>query len=47
MRKINAKILAPLMKLTGFRFSKKHRQEETIVYLIVDTVAANIAAGMN
>ena len=45
MRKINARILAPVMKLTGFKFTKAYRHGDTlfhsIVYSIVDTVEAN------
>ena len=45
IRKTNASLLAPIMKLTGFRFSKLYRYEATtyhkIVYRLVDTVGAN------
>jgi hypothetical protein len=50
IRTINAIILTPVMKLTGFRFSKSYRREDTrfhsIVYALVDTVGANIRAGI-
>ena len=49
MRKLNAAILAPVMKLTGFRFSKDYRHGSTLfhkaVYACVDTVGANMKAG--
>ena len=41
MRDFNAKILSHLLKLTGLRFTKYHRQYETIVYRLVNTVLAN------
>ena len=48
IRKINATILYPFMKITGFRFSRNYRWEVTkfhsIVYRYVDTVGANINA---
>lgn len=48
IRTISAIILTPVMKLTGFRFSKSYRREDTkfhsIVYALVDTVGANIYA---
>jgi hypothetical protein len=50
MRAAVAMILVPVMKLTGFRFSKSYRREETlyhkIVYRMVDTVGANLRAGL-
>jgi hypothetical protein len=50
MRTVTANILVPFMKVTGFRFSKAYRREETkfhsIVYKLVDTVGANIKAGL-
>jgi hypothetical protein len=50
MRTAVAMILVPVMKITGFRFSKSYRREETlyhkIVYRMVDTVGANIKAGL-
>ena len=49
MRTLTAKILTPIMKATGFRFSKDYRWATTawhrIVYRCVDVVAANHAAG--
>tara|TARA_R100001443_G_scaffold114274_1_gene130088 strand:- start:3750 stop:3974 length:225 start_codon:yes stop_codon:yes gene_type:complete len=45
MRKLNAKLLYPFMKITGFMFSKDYRWGTTlfhrIVYRYVDTVGAN------
>ena len=50
IRTITAAALVPAMKLTGFRFSKEYRWAETgwrrSVYLCVDTVGANIKAGI-
>ena len=49
-RNILAKAIAPALRVTGFRFSKRFRRGDTLyhraVYAIVDTVAANHAAGM-
>ena len=43
-------ILVPMMKLTGFRFSKEYRWGTTpfkaFVYRHIDTVAANVRAGL-
>lgn len=48
-RTVNAKILAPVLRLTGFRFSKDYRwgtsAKHRIVYALVDVVTANIQAG--
>jgi hypothetical protein len=48
IRTISAIILTPVMKLTGFRFSKSYRHEDTKlhseVYALVDTVGANTYA---
>lgn len=48
IRTINAIILTPVMKLTGFRFSRAYRREDTklhsFIYAIVDTVGANTYA---
>ena len=48
IRTINARLLAPVLKLTGFRFSKDYRHCSTIrhrlVYMMVDTVKANTGA---
>jgi hypothetical protein len=50
IRTLNAIILTPAMKLTGFRFSKLYRRGDTkfhqIVFACVDTVGANIRAGI-
>jgi hypothetical protein len=50
MRKLAAAILAPAMKLSGFRFSRDYRHGLTlfhrVVYSCVDTIGANIKAGM-
>jgi formylmethanofuran dehydrogenase subunit B len=50
MRTITAVILAPIMKLTGFRFSKDYRRGTSryhrTVYTLVDTVGANLRAGL-
>lgn len=49
-REINAAIIAPVLKLTGFRFSKDYRWGTTrfhrIVYALVSTVSANHRAGI-
>ena len=48
IRRTNALILAPAMRITGFRFHSDYRHEVTafhaIVYALVDTVGANIKA---
>lgn len=48
LRKFNAWWLAPVMRITGFRFSKDYRWEmtlyHTVVYHLVDTVGANVRA---
>lgn len=50
IRTITAAAMVPAMKVTGFRFSKEYRWAETgwrrAVYLCVDTVGANIKAGL-
>ena len=47
-RQFNALWLAPILRVTGFRFSKLYRWGATpahrIVYMLVDTVKANIRA---
>lgn len=47
-RKLNSKLIYPVLKITGFRFSKHYRWQSTMFYLIVnrlvDTVEANILA---
>jgi len=51
MRSLTALCLVPFMKVTGFRFSKDYRWQLTtyhrIVYAMVDTVGANIRAGID
>jgi len=48
IRTLSANILTPVMRLTGFRFSKSYRRGDTkshsIVYALVDTVGANMSA---
>jgi len=46
MRDLLAALIAPLMRLTGYRFGKEHRQNETWQYRHINTVAANIKAGV-
>ena len=50
IRTNNAIILTPVMRLTGFRFSKSYRRGDTklhsFIYAVVDTVSANIQAGI-
>jgi len=50
IRTINALALYPFMCVTGFRFSKSYRRGDTklhsIVYALVDTVGANMKAGL-
>lgn len=50
IRTIAATILAPIMKVTGFRFSKDYRHGVTkyhaFVYRFVDTIGANMKAGI-
>jgi len=50
MRTFTAALIAPALKLTGFRFSKDYRWGTTIkhrlVYRLVDVVQANIWAGV-
>lgn len=50
IRKTTAALLVPMMKITGFRFSKDYRHEITayhsMVYRFVDTVGANLKAGI-
>lgn len=49
MRNLLAHILAPVLRLTGFRFSKDYRYGITlghrVIYTLVNTVKANILAG--
>jgi hypothetical protein len=48
IRTLTALALNPIMKLTGFRFSKSYRRGDTkfhqIVFACVDTVGANMSA---
>ena len=41
-------IIAPVMRITGFRFSRRYRRGDTfyhrVVYAVVDTVWANHSA---
>ena len=52
IRKINGLLLVPVMKVTGFRFSRDFRMQSEyptwrgFVYRWVDTVGANIKAGL-
>ncbi len=60
LRQINAAALAPILRATGFRFSKQYRWAYPVrdgwsgfanlyyrtTYKLVDTVAANIKAGI-
>jgi hypothetical protein len=50
MRTLAAFVIAPVLKLTGFRFSKDYRWGTTLrhrmVYALVDTVSANLKAGL-
>jgi hypothetical protein len=48
IRNTTARLIAPVLRLSGFRFSKAYRNGETrfhrVVYSCVNVVAANIAA---
>jgi hypothetical protein len=48
IRSLSANILTPVMKLTGFRFSRAYRRGDTryhqIIFACVDTVGANMKA---
>jgi len=46
MRTLTAYILAPILAVTGYRFSKYHRHHNTLVYRMIDVVAANIRADL-
>ena len=50
IRDLNAVLAAPILKLTGYRFSKNFRHGVTVwhraVYAMVNTVQANYKAGM-
>lgn len=37
-------MLSPLLAITGLRFSRRHRLNNTILYRLVDTVWANLFA---
>jgi len=45
MRSLNAKLIAPALKLTGFRFSKDYRHGVTrfhrMVFALINTIEAN------
>ena len=41
IRVATAAILAPIMAVTGYRISKAHRQNETLLYRLCFTVLAN------
>lgn len=49
MRDLIGNLIVPVLKITGFRFSKDYRYEttrfHTFVYRNVNVVAANIKAG--
>ncbi len=50
MRNATAYLIAPVLMLTGFRFSKDYRRGTTrtyrIVYALVNTITANRVAGL-
>lgn len=50
MRNAIAAVIAPVLKLTGFRFSKDYRWGTTrfhrVVYALCNTVGANLRAGL-
>ena len=50
MRDMIANLIAPVMVVTGFRFSKEYRRAEcgwkAFVYRNVNTVHANLKAGL-
>lgn len=45
IRTITAYICAPVIAVTGKGFSSYHRHHDTLTYLMVDTIGANILAG--
>ena len=51
LRMMNAAMVSPILRLTGYRFSKNFRRGVTrwhrAVYACVDTVQANIWAGLD
>ena len=50
IRRAAGRALAPILRFTGYRFSKDFRHGATlahrVVYALVDTVGANHAAGL-
>jgi hypothetical protein len=50
MRNLTARLIAPVLYLTGYRFSRDFRHGTTrarrIVYAMVNTVTANHLAGL-
>jgi hypothetical protein len=50
IRTLTAAALVPVLKITGFRFSKEYRWGTTrakrVVYALVNTVQANLWAGI-
>jgi hypothetical protein len=44
LRKATAALCIPVLRITGWRFSRHHRHNETLVYRLVDTVGANFYA---
>jgi hypothetical protein len=50
MRDLLGTLMVPVLKLTGFRFSKDYRWETTkfhaFIYRHINVVAANIKAGL-
>jgi hypothetical protein len=50
IRQINGFLVSPILMITGFRFSKDYRWGVScyhrIIYAMVDTVGANIKAGI-
>ena len=50
IRNMNASLIAPLLKVTGYRFSKDYRNgtslHHKLVYKLINTVMANLKAGL-
>lgn len=50
MKAVLTSLMVPVMKLTGFRFSKQYRRAESgfkaFVYRNINTVEANLRAGL-
>jgi len=50
-RMLTAALIVPVLKVTGYRFSKNFRRGVTwrhwAVYCVIDTVHANFCAGMD